>query len=296
MALLIAAPCSGSGKTLVSLLLAAVARQRGLPLQTFKVGPDYLDPQLLASASGRPCRNLDLLLCGAPWVRRSHEWWSRDGALSLVEGVMGLYDGRGPSSEGSSAAVALELGLPVLLVVEASRQAGSLAALVRGFRDHEPRLQLAGVVLNGVSTPRHRQLLAEALSAIGVPLLGVLPRHKALELPSRHLGLLPPQELPDWPQRLSQFAALAEQWLELERLLPPNGATGFSPWGPKPDRPGPWRPASGSPPGPGPKPRAKPGAINNDRPRPGLSFLLSGAARMAGGHRLPPGLVGAPGG
>jgi cobyrinic acid a,c-diamide synthase len=220
LALLIAAPCSGSGKTLVSLLLAAVAQHRALPLQTFKVGPDYLDPQLLASASGRPCRNLDLLLCGAPWVRRSFEWWSRDVALTLVEGVMGLYDGRGPSSEGSSAAVALELGLPVLLVVEASRQAGSLAALVRGFRDHEPRLQLAGVVLNGVSTPRHRQLLAEALSAIGVPLLGVLPRHEALALPSRHLGLLPPQELPDWPQRLKQFAALAQQWLELERLLP----------------------------------------------------------------------------
>ena len=197
MSLLIAAPCSGSGKTLVSLLLASVARQRGQGLQSFKVGPDYLDPQLLGRASGRPCRNLDLLLCGEEWVQRSYHWWSRQQPLTLVEGVMGLYDGLGPSPEGSSAAVAKALRLPVLLVVEASRQAGSLAALVRGFRDHDSALQLAGVVLNGVSTERHQQLLRESLAAIDMPLLGVLPRHLALELPSRHLGLVPPQELPD---------------------------------------------------------------------------------------------------
>ena len=220
MSLLIAAPCSGSGKTLVSLLLASVARQRSQGLQSFKVGPDYLDPQLLGRASGRPCRNLDLLLCGEEWVQRSYHWWSRQQPLTLVEGVMGLYDGLGPSPEGSSAAVAKALRLPVLLVVEASRQAGSLAALVRGFRDHDSALQLAGVVLNGVSTERHQQLLRESLAAIDMPLLGVLPRHLALELPSRHLGLVPPQELPDWDERLEQLAALAQQWLDLEALMP----------------------------------------------------------------------------
>ena len=219
MALLIAAPCSSSGKTLLSLLLAAVARSRGLGLQTFKVGPDYLDPQLLASASGRACRNLDLILCGAPWVRNTFAWWSEQVPLALVEGVMGLYDGRGPSSEGSSAAIALELDLPVLLVVEASRQAGSLAALVRGFRDHEPRLKISGVVLNGVSTSRHQQLLQEALNSIAMPLLGVMPRQVALELPSRHLGLVPPGELEAWPKRLEQFALLAAEWLQLDSLL-----------------------------------------------------------------------------
>ena len=220
MTLLIAAPCSGSGKTLVSLLLAAVARKRGQGLQSFKVGPDYLDPQLLGRASGRPCRNLDLLLCDEQWVQRSYHWWSRQQPLALVEGVMGLFDGLGPSSKGSSAAVAKTLQLPVLLVVEASRQAGSLAALVRGFRDHDSELQLAGVVLNGVSTDRHQQLLRESLEGIGMPLLGVLPRHPALELPSRHLGLIPPQELPDWNERLEQLAELAPQWLELEQLMP----------------------------------------------------------------------------
>jgi cobyrinic acid a,c-diamide synthase len=220
MACLIAAPTSGSGKTLLSLALASLARQRGQSIQTFKVGPDYLDPQLLGRVSGRSCRNLDLLLCGQEWVRRSFEGFGSRTDLCLVEGVMGLFDGRGPSSEGSSAAVALQLGLPVVLVVEASRQAGSLAALVRGFRDHEPQLVLAGVVLNGVSTPRHRALLAEALASIEMPLLGVLPRHESLSLPSRHLGLLPPHELLDLDGRIEEWAELAERHLNLERLLP----------------------------------------------------------------------------
>ena len=169
MACLIAAPCSGSGKTLLSLCLAALARERGLRLQPFKVGPDYLDPQLLSRVSGLACRNLDPLLCGEAWLERSFRWHGGRADLTLVEGVMGLFDGRGPGSEGSSAAVAAQLDLPVVLVVEASRQAGSLAALVRGFRDHgPPPVQLAGVVLNRVNSDRHRALLTEALAtAIG---------------------------------------------------------------------------------------------------------------------------------
>ena len=220
MPCLIAAPASGSGKTLVSLALTALARRRGRTMQTFKVGPDYLDPQLLSAASGRPCRNLDPLLCGETWVRCS---FARHGGRAdqvLVEGVMGLFDGRGPSPEGSSAAVAALLGLPVLLVVEASRQAGSLAALVRGFRDHQPDLTIAGVVLNGVGSDRHHALLAEALAGIGMPLLGALPRHDSLSLPSRHLGLLPAHELGDLQQRLGAWADLAARHLDLAALEP----------------------------------------------------------------------------
>jgi cobyrinic acid a,c-diamide synthase len=221
MPCLIAAPCSGSGKTLLSLCLAALARRRGLRLQPFKVGPDYLDPQLLSRVSGLACRNLDPLLCGDAWVEHCFHWHGSRADLALVEGVMGLFDGRGPSSEGSSAAVAARLGLPVVLVVEASRQAGSLAALVRGFRDHgPPQVQLAGVVLNRVGSERHRALLAEALAAIEVPLLGVLPSEPALELPSRHLGLLPPGEIADLASRSEAWADLAEQHLDLERLWP----------------------------------------------------------------------------
>lgn len=193
MSCLIAAPCSGSGKTLLSLALASWVRHRGATLQPFKVGPDYLDPQLLGQVAGRPCRNLDPLLCGEPWVRQSFHWHGSQADAVLVEGVMGLFDGRGPTGEGSSAEVAHLLDLPVVLVVEASRQSASLAALVSGFRDHgPPRVNLAGVVLNRVGSERHRALLAEVLASINVPLLGVLPPDPALELPSRHLGLFPP--------------------------------------------------------------------------------------------------------
>ena len=221
MACLIAAPCSGSGKTLLSLSLAAVACERGERLQPFKVGPDYLDPQLLSAVAGRECRNLDPILCGEPWVQSSFRWHGSRADRVLVEGVMGLFDGRGPSSEGSSAAVAALLDLPVVLVVEASRQAGSLAALVRGFRDHgPPQVRLAGVVLNRVGSERHRALLQEALASIEVPLLGVLPSHPSLELPSRHLGLLPPQDLHDLGERQPVWVELARRHLDLERLWP----------------------------------------------------------------------------
>ena len=235
MALLIAAPCSGSGKTLLSLLLTAAARRAGQAPQLFKVGPDYLDPQLLSHASGRPCRNLDLLLAGPEAVRRSFLHWAALAPLTLVEGVMGLFDGLGSGQEGSSAAVARLLDLPVVLVVEASRQGASLAALVQGFRDHDPAVRLVGVVLNGVSSARHRQLLSEVLSTTGVPLLGVLPRDPLLELPSRHLGLLPPHELPDLDARLRGLADRAGDWLHLDRLLawmapPPGAGQGPSPF------------------------------------------------------------------
>jgi cobyrinic acid a,c-diamide synthase len=218
---LIAAPCSGSGKTLVSLSLAALARHRGARVQTFKVGPDYLDPQLLGAVSGRVCRNLDPLLCDDDWVRRSFHWHASQADCVLVEGVMGLFDGRGPTAEGSSAQVAELLDLPVVLVVEASRQAGSVAALVRGFRDHgPPRVRLAGVVLNRVGSARHRALLEESLASLGVAVLGVLPPHPALELPSRHLGLLPAHEVADLRARVEEWVRLAETHLAMDRLWP----------------------------------------------------------------------------
>ena len=237
MPCLIAAPASGSGKTLVSLALAALARRRGLSLQTFKVGPDYLDPQLLSLASGRACRNLDALLCGGPWLQQSFQRHGAQADLCLVEGVMGLFDGKGPSAEGSSAHVASLLQLPIVLVVEASRQAGSLAALVRGFRDHDPSLTIAGVVLNGVGSPRHEALLREALASIAMPVLGALPRHTSLELPSRHLGLLPAHELEDVQLRLEAWATLAEAHLDLDQLWPLLNAPGPGEAAPAPAAP-----------------------------------------------------------
>jgi len=220
MAAVIAAPASGSGKTLLSLALLSWAQQQGRRIQAFKVGPDYLDAQLLSQASGQACRNLDLNLCGEAWVRRAFHGYAGTSELTLVEGVMGLFDGIGSSSTGSTADVARLLGLPVVLVLDAGGQAASLGALVRGFRDHDPNLAIAGVVLNKVSSPRHRELLAEVLERVDVPMLGCLPRTEALALPGRHLGLAPAHELDNPEQRRQAWAALASQHLDLERLEP----------------------------------------------------------------------------
>ena len=220
MAAVIAAPASGSGKTLLSLALLSWAQQKGRQIQAFKVGPDYLDAQLLSQASGQACRNLDLNLCGDVWVRRAFHGYAGTSELTLVEGVMGLFDGIGSSSTGSTADVARLLGLPVVLVLDAGGQAASLSALVRGFRDHDPNLAIAGVVLNKVSSPRHRELLAEVLERVDVPMLGCLPRTEALALPGRHLGLAPAHELDNPEQRRQAWAALASQHLDLERLEP----------------------------------------------------------------------------
>jgi len=220
MAVVIAAPASGSGKTLLSLTLLSWARQQGKSIQPFKVGPDYLDPQLLSAIAERPCRNLDPTLCGESWVHRAFRGYAGDAQMALVEGVMGLFDGIGSSENGSTAAVARMLDLPVVLVVDGGGQAASLGALVRGFRDHDPTLNLAGVVLNKVSTERHRQLLAEVLERIGLPLLGCLPCSDALALPSRHLGLAPAHELTQLDKRREIWASLAEQHLNLQLLEP----------------------------------------------------------------------------
>ena len=220
MAVVIAAPASGSGKTLVSLTLLSWARQKGLSIQPFKVGPDYLDPQLLSSISDRPCRNLDPSLCGSDWVQRAYQGYGGEAELALVEGVMGLFDGIGSSEKGSTAAVARLLDLPVVLVVDAGGQAASLGALVQGFRDHDKSLNLAGVVLNRVSSDRHRELLTEVLARQNIPLLGCLPRTDALTLASRHLGLAPAHELEQRHRRREVWASLAERHLNLDRLQP----------------------------------------------------------------------------
>ena len=215
MACVIAAPARGSGKTLLSLLLSSWARHRKLKLQTFKVGPDYLDPQQLTAVSQRPCRNLDLILCGSNWVKETFYKFSNVADLVLVEGVMGLFDGIGSSNKGSTAALADFLNLPIVLVVDAHGQAASLAALVKGFRDQQPQLQLAGVVLNHVNTLRHKVLLTEVLENIEVKMLGCIADNPELNLTTRHLGLAPAHEIKDLEKRIAQWAYIAERSLDL---------------------------------------------------------------------------------
>ncbi|MFN4279944.1 cobyrinate a,c-diamide synthase [Thermosynechococcus sp.] len=220
MALVIAGDRSGVGKTTVALALNAALTARGQRVQTFKVGPDYIDPLFHTAIGGRPCRNLDAVLTSADYIRACVGYHSQGMDAVLIEGVMGLFDGRGGSDEGSTAHIARLLQAPILLVLDVQKQAASVAALVYGFCHYDPSLQIAGVVLNRVAGDRHRQMLEAALAPLGVPILGILYRDQALALPSRHLGLVPPHELADLHRLGDRLAHLGNTCFEWERLTP----------------------------------------------------------------------------
>ncbi|MGI5199119.1 cobyrinate a,c-diamide synthase [Streptomyces sp. CA-288835] len=193
--LVIAAPSSGSGKTTVATGLMAAFASRGLAVSPHKVGPDYIDPGYHALAAGRVGRNLDAYLCGAELVAPLFAHGARGCDVAVVEGVMGLYDGAAGEGElASTAHVAKLLRAPVVLVVDASSQARSVAALVHGFASWDPEVRVAGVILNKVGSERHEVMLREALDESGVPVLGVLRRAGDVGTPSRHLGLVPVAE------------------------------------------------------------------------------------------------------
>ena len=189
--LVIAAPHSGAGKTTLTAVLAAAFSTQDLRVQPFKVGPDYIDPTHLQAAAGRQSRTLDGFFLPPPKLLQAFSWGARKADLALIEGVMGLFDGKDPlGTVGSTAQIAKLLQTPVVLVIDASAMAGSIAALARGFRDHDPALRLAGVIANRVGSDGHAAILREALASIDLPLLGYLPSETQLELPSRHLGLI----------------------------------------------------------------------------------------------------------
>ncbi|WP_329122076.1 cobyrinate a,c-diamide synthase [Streptomyces sp. NBC_01353] len=211
--LVIAAPSSGAGKTTVATGLMAAFAGRGLAVSPHKVGPDYIDPGYHALATGRPGRNLDAYMCGTGLIAPLFEHGARGCDLAVVEGVMGLYDGAADQGElASTAQVAKLLKAPVVLVVDASSQSRSVAALVHGFASWDPEVRIGGVILNKVATDRHEHLLREALGGSGVPVLGVLRRAPAVATPSRHLGLVPVAERQ--AQAVEAVAAQAEQVLQ----------------------------------------------------------------------------------
>ncbi|MEV0246055.1 cobyrinate a,c-diamide synthase [Nocardia sp. NPDC050712] len=199
-AVVIAAPASGSGKTTLATGLIGALRRAGHVVAPFKVGPDYIDPGYHGLAAGRPGRNLDPVLVGAERVVPLYQHGTRGCDLAVVEGVMGLFDGRidenhaGPVAEGSTAQVASLLGAPVILVVDARGHSQSLAALLHGFATFDSGIRLGGVILNRVGSERHDQVLRAACARVGLPVLGSLPRMAELEVPSRHLGLIPAVE------------------------------------------------------------------------------------------------------
>ncbi|MER7975259.1 cobyrinate a,c-diamide synthase, partial [Streptomyces sp. NPDC096080] len=193
--LVVAAPSSGSGKTTVATGLMAAFAARGLAVSPHKVGPDYIDPGYHALATGRTGRNLDAYLCGPELLGPLFAHGARGCDVAVVEGVMGLFDGAAGEGElASTAQVAKVLRAPVVLVVDASSQSRSVAALVHGFTTWDPEVRIGGVILNKVASDRHEALLREALDSVGVPVLGVLRRAAQVETPSRHLGLVPVAE------------------------------------------------------------------------------------------------------
>ena len=212
--LVIAAPHSGSGKTLVTLGLLRALKNRGVKVVSAKAGPDYIDPGFHAAATGQPCINLDCWAMGEASVLNIALSHSAEADLLLVEGVMGLFDGP-QGAKGSTADLAEALRLPVLLVVDAAKQSQSIAALVEGFRSFRPSLDLAGVILNRVASDRHEAMLREALAAIDVKAFGALRQIDSLNLPSRHLGLVQAQE----NQQLEAFIETAAAGVSRETIL-----------------------------------------------------------------------------
>jgi cobyrinic acid a,c-diamide synthase len=193
--LVVAAPASRSGKTTVATGLMAALSDMGLAVSPHKVGPDYIDPGYHALATGRPGRNLDAFLCGTERIVPLFLHGAAGCDVAVVEGVMGLFDGAtGHGELASTAQVAKLLGAPVVLVVDASAQARSVAALVHGFASFDPGVRLGGVVLNKVGSARHEEILRAALEEAGVPVLGALRRDGVLSVPARHLGLVPAAE------------------------------------------------------------------------------------------------------
>ena len=215
----IASTQSGGGKTTVSLALMAALSARGLRVQAFKCGPDYIDPSFHRQATGLPSFNLDTWMMGKNGVRSQ---WARHAScadIAICEGVMGLFDARTPESlEGSTADCALTLGLPVLLVVQARGMAGSIAAVVRGFSQHHPGLNIAGVIANGVGSAAHADLLRRALDHHRMPpLVAAFPKNAEWTLPERQLGLVPAEEE---ARQQSWFLRLAaEKFLDTDHIL-----------------------------------------------------------------------------
>lgn len=235
--LIIAAPQSGSGKTTISLGLMAALTRRGQRVAPFKAGPDFIDPGYHRLVTGHASINLDGWICPAEFVQSTFRYHAATADIALIEGVMGLFDGLGASSqEGSTAQVARLTGAPVVLVVNARGMAASAAALVAGFAQFDPSVRVVGAIFNNVGSERHGRLLAEALQqhCPQVRCLGAVPRDEQLAIPSRHLGLVTAEDNPLPPEFVDRLATLVERHINLElleacaELQEPAGTTAVS--------------------------------------------------------------------
>jgi cobyrinic acid a,c-diamide synthase len=216
--LVIAAPRSSSGKTVLTLGLLAALRARGIAVAPAKTGPDYIDAKILSRAAGAEAINLDPWAMSPARLRELAANHAASADLLLVEGVMGLFDGAADGT-GSTADLAAALELPVILVVDAERQSQSIAALVHGFASWRTDVKVAGLILNRAATTRHEQMLRAALAPVGIPVLGVIPRRDSLALPDRHLGLVLPDEIANFEAVVSSAADVVSEYVDLNVLL-----------------------------------------------------------------------------
>jgi cobyrinic acid a,c-diamide synthase len=221
--LIVSAPRSGAGKTMVALALIAALRRRGLKVRSAKAGPDYIDPGFHASASGASALNLDSWAMPPPLLDSLLAQALTAADILIIEGVMGLFDGIAgpPGRRGTTADLAARFGLPVLLVLDVAGQSQSAAATVRGFAAHDPAVRIGAVILNRVGSERHRALVTEAIADLdpAISVVGSLPREDALTLPERHLGLVQAGEHPDLVARLDRLAEVAERHLDLDAIV-----------------------------------------------------------------------------
>jgi cobyrinic acid a,c-diamide synthase len=218
--IVIAAPRSGSGKTMFCMGLMAALVKRGLTVQPCKAGPDYIDTAYHARICGRPACNLDGWLMGRDVLRHVFANRAAGAGIAVIEGVMGLYDGMGDTAELSTADLAKWLETPVLLVVDAGGMAASAAALVKGFQSYDPDVCIEGVVFNNVGGEGHYNLLRRAVERdCGVRCHGFLPHARDAEIESRHLGILPEAELADAGARIERLARLTGEHIDIDGLL-----------------------------------------------------------------------------
>lgn len=225
--LLIAAPRSGSGKTTITLGLQRALTRRGLTVRGLKCGPDYIDPAFHAAATGAPSANLDSFAMPDALLGQIAEEAARNADLVIAEGSMGLFDAvPGPEGHtGASADIAALLGWPVVLVIDVSGQAQSAAAIALGCKLYDPRIRIAGVILNKVASERHRRLVAQGMERIGLPVLGALAREASLILPERHLGLVQAGETADLHARLDALADAVSAAVDLDAVIAAAGET-----------------------------------------------------------------------
>jgi cobyrinic acid a,c-diamide synthase len=234
--LVVAGTRSGVGKTTVATGLMGALAARGLEVSNHKVGPDFIDPGYHALATGRPPRNLDAFLHGAHRIAPLLAHAARGADVAIIEGVMGMYDGRGAENEASTAHVARLLDAPVLLVADATAASRSVAAEVHGFATFDPTVRIAGVILNGLGSSAHEDLVREALEPLGIPVVGALHRHDALTAPSRHLGLVPAAERSaDARRTVAELGDAVAASVDLDAVLALAGgapALTATPWDP----------------------------------------------------------------